>query len=126
MDSSKASDVAGNRDKKEDAWNFQEIAVTGTRIKAPNLTSASQVMAVTDIEIKAQGATNIENVLNSIPQSDTAQIVYAGRRSTQEVLDGSRDFEAEETNLTGFALSAGAYDTLGLLRLLNCSWVERE
>lgn len=46
----------------------QEVTVTGTLIKAPNLTTASPVTVVGKDEIQYQGATEIENVLNRLPQ----------------------------------------------------------
>jgi iron complex outermembrane receptor protein len=57
----------------EESAPIQDIVVTGTRIKAPNLSSESPITVVTDVEIKAEGATNIETVLNEIPQVHTAQ-----------------------------------------------------
>ncbi|MEA3105951.1 MAG: iron complex outerrane recepter protein, partial [Gammaproteobacteria bacterium] len=73
----RAADVA-----QEEPAVIQDIVVTGTRIKAPNLSSESPVTAVTDVEIKAQGATNIENVLNEIPQVHTAQGEGTSNNST--------------------------------------------
>ena len=61
---------------------IQDIVVTGTRIKAPNLTSDSPITAVTDVEIKAQGATNIEDVLDQMPQIHTAQGDATSNNST--------------------------------------------
>src|SRR5665213_3289460 len=73
----RAADVA-----QEEPAAIQDIVVTGTRIKAPNLISESPVTAVTDVEIKAQGATNIENVLNEIPQVHAAQSDNTSNNST--------------------------------------------
>ena len=50
-----------------------DIVVTGSRISNPNLTSASPITVVNAAEIKLQGATRIEDVLNSLPQSFAAQ-----------------------------------------------------
>jgi outer membrane receptor protein involved in Fe transport len=49
------------------------IVVTGSRISQPNLTSSSPITAVSSQEIKMQGATRIEDVLNSLPQSFATQ-----------------------------------------------------
>jgi len=73
----RAADVA-----EAEPASIQDIVVTGTRIRAPNLSSESPVTAVTDVEIKAQGATNIENVLNEIPQVHTAQSDGTSNNST--------------------------------------------
>jgi iron complex outermembrane receptor protein len=51
----------------------QTIVVTGSRIAQPNLTSASPVTVVAAQEIKLQGATRIEDVINNLPQSFAQQ-----------------------------------------------------
>ncbi|WP_240699997.1 TonB-dependent receptor domain-containing protein [Sphingomonas gei] len=45
-----------------------EVTVTGTRIQQPGLVSNSPITAIDSAEIRLQGATNIENVLNRLPQ----------------------------------------------------------
>jgi len=45
-----------------------EIVVTGSRIPQPNLTSVSPITAVNQQELKLQGTTNVENLLNNLPQ----------------------------------------------------------
>jgi iron complex outermembrane receptor protein len=67
---------------EEESAPIQDIVVTGTRIRAPNLSSESPVTVVTDVEIKAEGATNIESVLNEIPQVHTAQSGGTSNNST--------------------------------------------
>ena len=52
---------------------LQTVVVTGTLIRAPNLVSVSPIQTVSSAEIRAQGATNIEDVLNALPQVYTAQ-----------------------------------------------------
>jgi len=44
------------------------VTVTGSRIQRPNLASASPLTVVSSEEIKYQGATSVENVLNRLPQ----------------------------------------------------------
>jgi outer membrane receptor protein involved in Fe transport len=61
----------------EDAVELEEITVTGSRIPARNLISSSPVTTVSQEEIKFQGVTRIEDMLNRLPQ------VYAGQSSTQ-------------------------------------------
>ena len=50
-----------------------EIVVTGTRIPSPNLTSIAPVTTVGNADIKAQGVTRMEDLINSLPQSFAAQ-----------------------------------------------------
>lgn len=51
----------------------QNIVVTGSRIPQPNLTSASPVTVITSNEIKLEGTSRIEDLINSLPQSFAAQ-----------------------------------------------------
>jgi hypothetical protein len=46
----------------------EEVTVTGSRIKRPNLESANPVTVVDVAEIKYQGTTRIETALNRLPQ----------------------------------------------------------
>ncbi len=50
-----------------------EIVVTGTRIPTPNLTSVAPVTSVSAADIKAQGVTRVEDLINSLPQAFAAQ-----------------------------------------------------
>src|SRR6202166_593139 len=61
---------------------LEAVVITGTRIRAPNLASESPVTAVSDEEIKDQGATNIENVLNELPQFHVGQSSTSVNHST--------------------------------------------
>ena len=51
----------------------QDIVVTGSRIPQPNLTSSSPVTVVTSAEVKLQGTTRVEDLINSLPQSFASQ-----------------------------------------------------
>ncbi|HMA51459.1 MAG TPA: TonB-dependent receptor, partial [Magnetospirillaceae bacterium] len=61
---------------------LQEVTVTGTRIKAPNLVSESPVTAVSGEELQQLGTPNIENMLNEMPQVHTAQSGSTSNNST--------------------------------------------
>ncbi len=64
-----------------------EITVTGTRIQQPGLISTSPVTTVDSGEIRLQGATNIENVLNRLPQvtADANENVSNGSDGTARI-----------------------------------------
>jgi iron complex outermembrane receptor protein len=47
---------------------IEEVVVTGSRIATPNLDAISPVTAVTGAEIKDQGVSRVEDLLNSLPQ----------------------------------------------------------
>ena len=46
----------------------QDIVITGTRIPQPNLTSASPVTVLSSQDVKLQGTTRTEDLINSLPQ----------------------------------------------------------
>ena len=55
------------------ATGSSEIVITGSRIPQPNLTSASPVTVLSSQDIKLQGTTRTEDLINSLPQSFAAQ-----------------------------------------------------
>ncbi len=62
------------QDAAEEA-EAEAIVVTGSRIARPDLTSASPVSVISTEDIKLQGTTRVEDVLNSLPS------VYASQTS---------------------------------------------
>ena len=58
-----ATDAAAGK-----ATAITEVIVTGSRITEPGLTSVSPVTSVTSEQIKEQGVTRIEDLLNTLPQ----------------------------------------------------------
>lgn len=67
--------------------NPEAIIVTGSRIPRANLTAVSPVTIVKREEIELQGATNIEEALNQLPQVNPSQgeFVSAGATGTATV-----------------------------------------
>lgn len=61
----KASEPAKSAEK---SVKLEKVQVTGSRIKSPNLTSSSPITTVGAAEVKAQGTTRVEDLLNSLPQ----------------------------------------------------------
>ncbi|HVM36965.1 MAG TPA: TonB-dependent receptor [Sphingomicrobium sp.] len=57
----------------ENVTSAQDIVVTGSRIPQPNLEQASPVTVITAQEVKLQGTTRTEDLINSLPQSFAAQ-----------------------------------------------------
>ena len=51
----------------------EEIVVTGSRIPQPNMSSISPVTQITAQDIKAQGVTRVEDMINALPQAFAAQ-----------------------------------------------------
>ena len=57
----------------EPVRSSQDIVITGSRIPQPNLTSASPVTVLSSQEVKLQGTSRTEDLVNSLPQSFAAQ-----------------------------------------------------
>ena len=57
----------------ENVQGAQDIVITGSRIPQPNLTSASPVTVLSSQDIKLQGTSRSEDLINSLPQSFAAQ-----------------------------------------------------
>ncbi len=60
----------------------QEVVVTGSRIPQPGLTSVSPLTVVTDQEIKLEGTTNVESLLNNLPQAFAEQTSQVSNGAT--------------------------------------------
>src|SRR5215813_2215509 len=54
---------------EEAAQTIQEVVVTGSRIPQPNLTSISPVTSVGSDQIKIEGITRVEDLINNLPQA---------------------------------------------------------
>jgi iron complex outermembrane receptor protein len=52
---------------------IQEVVVTGSRISSPNMVSISPVTSVSSEDIKIQGLTRVEDIMNRLPQVFAAQ-----------------------------------------------------
>ncbi len=65
----------------------QEFVVTGSRIPRPNLTSVSPITTVNSQDIKLQGTTNVEDLINNLPQAfaDFGQFESNGSTGTATV-----------------------------------------
>jgi len=63
------------------ASNVQEIVVTGSRIPSKNLTSVSPVTTVNSTQVKLQGVTNVEDLINNLPQAFADQGAYESNGS---------------------------------------------
>lgn len=57
----------------DDAAEGEAIIVTGSRIPQPNLTAAAPVTVVNVKDIKAQGTTRVEDLLNALPSVSPGQ-----------------------------------------------------
>ncbi|MDR6146027.1 iron complex outermembrane receptor protein [Sphingomonas sp. SORGH_AS870] len=71
----------------DDAAAGEDVVVTGTRIKRPDLTSNSPLTSVSSQELTLQGTNNIENALNRLPQftADANENVSNGSNGTAQI-----------------------------------------
>ncbi|WP_237219637.1 TonB-dependent receptor domain-containing protein [Sphingomonas arenae] len=68
-----AQPVSNTSSTGEAVQETQDIVVTGTRIPQPNLESAAPVTVVSSQDIKLQGVTRVEDLLNSLPSVGASQ-----------------------------------------------------
>jgi outer membrane receptor protein involved in Fe transport len=85
------------QDTSTPAPAVQEVVVTGSRIKAPNVTSDAPITSVTSAEMKLEGTTTIENLLNSLPQVIGGQNLGQSIDSTGTATVSLRNLGAQRT-----------------------------
>ncbi len=73
------------------------IVVTGTRLRSPNLESASPVTVVTAEEVSLTGTTRVEDLVNSLPQVFAGQGGNVSNGSTGTATLNLRGLGAERT-----------------------------
>jgi iron complex outermembrane receptor protein len=57
----------------DQASQVEDVVVTGSRIRQPNLTTTSPVTQVTGEDIDIQGVTRVEDLVTQLPQAFAAQ-----------------------------------------------------
>jgi len=92
-----AAPAAGTEAPKSDAVKLERVQVTGSRIKAPNLTSASPITTVGAQEIKFTGTTRVEDLLNALPQVFADQGGNLANGATGTATVDLRDLGSERT-----------------------------
>ena len=64
------------------ARGIEEVVVTGTRLRDPNVISSSQITTVEIEDISDRGITRVEDYLNDLPQISPGQAITASNGST--------------------------------------------
>ncbi|MBW8815551.1 MAG: TonB-dependent receptor [Caulobacterales bacterium] len=92
-----------------------EVVVTGTRIPTPNLESVSPVTAIGAQELRAQGVTRVEDMINTLPQAFAAQGAALSNGSTGTATVNLRGLGATRTLvlIDGRRLMPGTPNTSG-------------
>jgi iron complex outermembrane recepter protein len=65
--------MAANEQPEASEGAIQEVVVTGSRITQPGLESISPVTAISSEELRAEGVTRVEDLLNSLPMVNPGQ-----------------------------------------------------
>ena len=89
-----AQDTGGDAEAEEAGT---PIIVTGTRIRQPNLESASPVTVVTAAEVTQTGTTRVEDLVNSLPQVFAAQGSNVSNGATGAATVNLRGLGSERT-----------------------------
>ena len=61
----------------QQAQEIEEVVVTGTRLRDPNVISSSQITTVQIEDISDRGITRVEDYLNDLPQISPGQAITA-------------------------------------------------
>jgi iron complex outermembrane recepter protein len=75
----------------------KEVVVTGSRIAQKGLTSASPLQVVNDQEIKLEGTTNVESLINNLPQAFAAQTTSVANGASGTATVNLRDIGTNRT-----------------------------
>lgn len=97
QDAAPAAPAAPAEAPKSDAVKLERVQVTGSRLRAPNLSSASPITTVGSQEIKFQGTTRVEDLLNSLPQVFADQGGNLANGATGTATVNLRDLGPERT-----------------------------
>ena len=76
---------------------IEEIVVTGTRLRDPNVISSSQITTVEIEDISDRGITRVEDYLNDLPQISPGQAITASNGSTGTATVNVRNLGCERT-----------------------------
>lgn len=113
----------------EDAEARQErITVTGSRILQPNLTTTSPVTSVSNLDIKLQGVTRVEDLVTQLPQAFAAQNSTVSNGASGTATVSLRNLGSDRTLvlIDGKRLPYGSpNDTAADLNLIPGALVER-
>ncbi|MEQ7874620.1 TonB-dependent receptor [Sphingomonas sp. ASV193] len=108
----KAAVQSGKPTKTDDG----SIVVTGTRIRRPNIVSAAPITSVTMSDIRQQGAINVEDVMNHLPQvAPDAQQNYQDSDGRQRLKLRNLGFERTLVLVDGQRLGTQNGEDVGII-----------
>ena len=83
--------------QEQQARVMEEVVVTGSRIRDPNVISSSQVATVDMEDISDRGITRVEDYLNDLPQISPGQAITASNGSSGTATVNVRNLGCERT-----------------------------
>ena len=81
----------------QEAGEIEEVVVTGTRIRDPNVVSSSQITTVQIEDISDRGITRVEDYLNDLPQVSPGQAITASNGASGTATVNMRNLGCERT-----------------------------
>ena len=81
----------------QQAQEIEEVVVTGTRLRDPNVISSSQITTVQIEDISDRGITRVEDYLNDLPQISPGQAITASNGSSGAATVNVRNLGCERT-----------------------------
>ena len=90
-----ATQIALAQDRE--AGEIEEIVVTGTRLKDPNVISSSQITTIDIEDISDRGITRVEDYLNDLPQISPGQAITASNGASGTATVNVRNLGCERT-----------------------------
>ena len=79
------------------AQEIEEVVVTGSRLRDPNVISSSQITTVEIEDISDRGITRVEDYLNDLPQISPGQAITASNGSSGAATVNVRNLGCERT-----------------------------
>ena len=80
-----------------EAGGLEEVLVTGSRLRTPNVTSSSQIVTVEVEDISDRGITRVEDYLNDLPQISPGQAITASNGASGTATVNVRNLGCERT-----------------------------
>ena len=96
----------------QQAQEIEEVVVTGTRLRDPNVISSSQITTVEIEDISDRGITRVEDYLNDLPQISPGQAITASNGSSGTATVNVRNLGCARTLvlINGQRLAPGTTD----------------
>jgi iron complex outermembrane receptor protein len=115
----------------KNATNLESVTVTGTRISNPNVISPTPLSVLSAADIKATGATNIGDLMTTLPQLATSYTMGNSNRFIGTAGVAQQDLRNLGSNRTLVLVNgrrfvgSSAGDTAVDVNLIPADWVER-